>query len=157
MLGKEKGEGISYFFFFFQFGERWGIGNGEAWWLWAKRGSRQTRKKRNLLWNNTFFEASGLGLKNTVCSDFYCVNGSSTHNLKLWLGGPSQSWGKRPWFFVRGPLVPPHCRWTLWTQRSVNFLALWEQMLARVKSLGMFLVLPGDFTQEGIILTLFRL
>lgn len=55
-----------------------------------------------------------------------------------------------------GPLIPPPRRPALWTQRSVNFLAPWEQLLRRVKSSGMFLALQGDLTHEGRILTLFR-
>lgn len=45
-----------FFFLFYKCGKRWGIGKGEAPWLWQRVSrSRQTRKKRNLFCNNILF------------------------------------------------------------------------------------------------------
>lgn len=66
-----------FFFLFYKCGQRWGIGKGEAPWLWQRVSrNRQTRKKRNPFWNNILFKTTtkqnkiqALSKNSLLCSD----------------------------------------------------------------------------------------
>lgn len=58
-----------FFFFplFYKCVKRWGIGKGEAPWLWQRVSrNRQTRKKRNPFWNNILFKTTTTTKQNKI-------------------------------------------------------------------------------------------
>lgn len=118
--------------------------------------SRQTRKEWNLFWNNAHiyvFKSSGL--------EQNCMNFLFWHVfLGVGIPGPVQcsatSVATLSWFFDFcgdtwcSPSLEAECL------DSVNFLTLRQQLLKRVKSLGMPLALHWDLTLRGTVLILLK-